>query len=134
MSALTAQDKNRIKERLEDGEEFPVIVIDYPGQTMATLYSAMRNEFGKQWIQDLFRRRLSLTKRVAGLTEALVTAAMDRVQGKRVLCTDEEVKARNMICQVCDHYDKKKGRCQTCGCKVKRKAQLVSSKCPIGKW
>ena len=56
--------------------------------------------------------------------------------------TDEEVFAiLNNQCSPCEHYDKARGRCNVCGCRLNTSSTAVANKirmatehCPKGKW
>ena len=41
---------------------------------------------------------------------------------------------RLAICHQCEHWDKQFGRCKLCGCILKAKARVPSSRCPANKW
>ena len=48
--------------------------------------------------------------------------------------SDEETARIILICESCEHYNKKTMRCYKCGCRMKRKIPWLTTNCPIGKW
>lgn len=48
--------------------------------------------------------------------------------------SDEEAQKRYSICQGCPEFISLTTQCKKCGCFMKFKTQIESSKCPIGKW
>lgn len=46
--------------------------------------------------------------------------------------SSEKINERLEICQKCPNF--KGGRCKLCGCNMRFKARLRSSKCPVGRW
>tara|TARA_R100001198_G_C5132293_1_gene149990 strand:- start:65 stop:343 length:279 start_codon:yes stop_codon:yes gene_type:complete len=47
----------------------------------------------------------------------------------------EKIKQERMeICQGCEHWSKESNRCRECGCQMRVKTSLTSSKCPLNKW
>ena len=41
---------------------------------------------------------------------------------------------RLAICQDCEHWSETNHRCTECGCQMRVKASLCSSRCPLNKW
>jgi len=41
---------------------------------------------------------------------------------------------RVKICQGCEHWNEASNRCRECGCQMRVKTSLTSSKCPLNKW
>jgi hypothetical protein len=46
----------------------------------------------------------------------------------------EKADKRLTICEECDKYNPKTTRCSECGCFMRYKVMIPSSKCPIAKW
>ena len=44
---------------------------------------------------------------------------------------DAEHARRLAICEACEHFDPKRGRCRKCGCKARWKARLATEHCPL---
>jgi hypothetical protein len=44
------------------------------------------------------------------------------------------IKRRLDICSSCEHYDKEKTKCNSCGCFMPAKAALPLASCPLDKW
>lgn len=41
---------------------------------------------------------------------------------------------RLAICKDCDQFVERTSRCNKCGCAMKYKSLILSSKCPLNKW
>jgi hypothetical protein len=52
----------------------------------------------------------------------------------RKFVPDDIRNERLSICQGCEHWSKQSNRCTECGCQMRVKSSLSSSKCPINKW
>tara|TARA_Y100000004_G_C8652071_1_gene301559 strand:- start:132 stop:467 length:336 start_codon:yes stop_codon:yes gene_type:complete len=47
----------------------------------------------------------------------------------------DEVKSERMeICRTCPSWNESSNRCRECGCQMRVKTTLTSSKCPLNKW
>jgi hypothetical protein len=53
---------------------------------------------------------------------------------KRRFVPEDVKQLRMSICQDCEHWDKRSHRCTECGCQMKVKTTLTSSRCPLNKW
>lgn len=51
-----------------------------------------------------------------------------------ILADDEEQKIRYKICEECEFFNSISSRCKKCGCFMKIKTRLDSSKCAMGYW
>ena len=47
---------------------------------------------------------------------------------------DEVRKERQAICNGCEHWNEASNRCTECGCQMRVKTALSSSRCPLRKW
>ena len=65
--------------------------------------------------------------------------------GEQVIATQEQYKARELICEQCDKVSRKNGMptgatilkgdtCLECGCKVLEKIKYATEACPLEKW
>ena len=65
--------------------------------------------------------------------------------GEQVIATQEQYKARELICEQCDKVSRRNGmptgatilsddKCLECGCKVLEKIKYATEACPMGKW
>lgn len=75
-------------------------------------------------------RKRSCCGQAWDLAKALATFVAD---GCRTV-TAEEYRARLEVCDQCDLLDPKRGRCRSCGCKVRIKARGRAWQCPEGFW
>jgi hypothetical protein len=48
------------------------------------------------------------------------------------VCNEEQIQNRLNVCSSCEFMSE--NRCLKCGCFIKAKARLATSKCPIDKW
>tara|TARA_Y100000310_G_C20608110_1_gene776593 strand:- start:1074 stop:1370 length:297 start_codon:yes stop_codon:yes gene_type:complete len=54
---------------------------------------------------------------------------------KSVLLHDSGIiEGRLAECHDCEHFIKVTSQCRKCGCFMKAKARMATSRCPIGKW
>ena len=65
------------------------------------------------------------------LGNSLVEEANKVMKGVPAVSSDK-VSERLEVCRKCPNF--KGGRCRLCGCNMRFKARLRSSKCPIGRW
>jgi hypothetical protein len=59
---------------------------------------------------------------------------LDLLNPKTKPALSEVADERYSICKNCPQFLKMSKRCKECGCFMKLKTQISSSKCPIGKW
>jgi hypothetical protein len=45
-----------------------------------------------------------------------------------------DVEEKMSICEACEKYSRRWGKCSECGCFVAVKIHIPFSKCPLGKW
>jgi uncharacterized paraquat-inducible protein A len=54
------------------------------------------------------------------------------------IVTNEQFESRHTICKGCEFYKAEAflntGQCVKCGCSIRAKLRLTTSKCPIDKW
>ena len=54
---------------------------------------------------------------------------------KNIILHDMDIiEKRFSMCQGCEHFIKATSQCKKCGCFMKVKTKLATSRCPIGKW
>ncbi len=56
------------------------------------------------------------------------------VRAGRPKRSDAEVHKITAICEACDEFDNKRGRCYLCGCNMYRKMTWATTHCPLNKW
>ena len=83
-------------------------------------------------------KRLSRAPRIRGVPIRPQTG-IDLVKAVRDIglrrFVPEEIKAeRYAICQDCDRWDEAHNTCMECGCQMRVKTTLTSSRCPLKKW
>ena len=62
----------------------------------------------------------------------LYKAAGDVVNRRFV--SKEKKAERRAICEICPSWNKTLNMCRECGCQMRVKTSLSSSKCPLDKW
>ena len=77
---------------------------------------------------------MSFTDKIGYAIETLREVAKDAADGKPLVLSDEEAAARIAICESCEHFAKKLRMCRECGCFMKAKTALSSTRCPLNKW
>ena len=80
------------------------------------------------------RHMPSMAQMAKNVTKALVDNIKHISKGGSIKNSTENTTERLKICMSCEFYIQSKDRCTKCGCKMKIKTNLVSSKCPVGKW
>lgn len=76
--------------------------------------------------------------RVAGIPLSKQTisdmgTAMKDILARRFV-SDEKRQERQSICEGCPQWEARFNRCKECGCQMRVKTSLSSSKCPLKKW
>lgn len=71
---------------------------------------------------------------ISNLSRDAVKAAKLVIQGKRVSATSAEITARSVVCSTCPAFDAAMNRCKDCGCFLRFKQGLASSRCPRNLW
>lgn len=72
----------------------------------------------------------SLLQKIFNLTEASAQLMQHALAKGQVLASEEEMIKRQTICMGCEGFDKEKAVCNFCGCGIRIKSRLESSKCP----
>jgi len=69
---------------------------------------------------------------------SILLANIKRLLGRREVIADfKEIEKRIRICRSCEYKSAdalKYMKCEICKCRIRYKARLISSACPIGKW
>ncbi len=73
-------------------------------------------------------------KLLFNLSEAGIDIVSTLASKGKLLASEEASYARMELCYSCDFLDKESVKCKRCGCFMKIKTRLESSKCPISKW
>lgn len=76
----------------------------------------------------------SFFKKMKLAAETIKDVSTDLLKGEELTVSEEECCKRLEVCSSCPYFIKEGNRCNECGCFMKLKANLKSSKCPIGKW
>jgi hypothetical protein len=76
--------------------------------------------------------------RIVDMTKDFSEAVNEwRKSGFKVV-TDEQFESRHKVCKQCEFYKGQAfmntGQCLKCGCSIRAKLRLSTSKCPIDKW
>ena len=84
------------------------------------------------------KRRLPRAPKLMGIPFSKETG-IDLTKAARDIATlrfspKETRKEREQICQTCPSWNAQSNRCKECGCQMRVKISLNSSKCPLGKW
>jgi hypothetical protein len=78
-----------------------------------------------------------MVQQAANLVGAVARAGGAFLTGQQVLCTEDELKARQAICDNCEHWQidprVNMHRCRACGC-YQLKQYVKTEKCPLKKW
>lgn len=73
------------------------------------------------------------SKMLKGFAKDMWQSAKYVGKGLPVLVSSEVASERYSICEQCPHLTEE-ARCTECGCFMKKKVNLASASCPIGKW
>jgi formamidopyrimidine-DNA glycosylase len=76
----------------------------------------------------------SVGEQAKNIVNLVQDAISDVLKGNQLFVTEEEQTRRMEICKACDQYSQEDERCRKCGCFLKQKTSLTSSKCPLNKW
>lgn len=83
-------------------------------------------------------KRLPRAPRIMGIPlrkETGIDLARDAKDVLTLRFVPNEVKQeRRAICQGCEHWNEAANRCTECGCQMRVKTTLSSSRCPLNKW
>jgi hypothetical protein len=75
-----------------------------------------------------------LKEMVFGLTDAIKDSIQNLVSRGVILAKEEVADKRMQLCLDCEFFIKDQCRCSKCGCFMKVKTRLDTSKCPVNKW
>jgi len=81
--------------------------------------------------------RCNAAKKFPGFAEmakGFAGSMVEYVKKGRPKRPEAEVERILTICRVCDEFDRQRGRCYLCGCKMKVKITWATTKCPLKKW
>lgn len=71
---------------------------------------------------------------ISNISRDAVRAATLALQGRRVAATEAEIADRVIVCSTCPAFDATMNRCKDCGCFLRFKQGLASSRCPRDLW
>ncbi len=80
---------------------------------------------------------MSIYIKAKNLVPVLVNTLRKMLQGKNILANPEIAITRIKICESCDQLlgnSRSKYICKICECRIRYKARLFYSNCPINKW
>lgn len=116
--------------RMSEGEPY-FTAEEFAGETGQTVETVMKGiEEHNPWTtpRDQVKEMPSMTVQVSGLLQA----GKSFIASGFAMASEELAGQRWEICQGCDQLAL--NRCRQCGCYMKVKVKLETSKCPIGKW
>jgi hypothetical protein len=71
---------------------------------------------------------------IRNATKAVGRVLSNAISRRTVVASHDKVEERRSICNTCEFFIEKSGRCAKCGCFLKVKLQLESEHCPENKW
>ncbi len=76
------------------------------------------------------KNRPSMANMIRSLSRAVGSTAKNAILGKPTMATKEETNKRMAICKTCDKFNHRRNTCGLCGCRMKYKTALSTSRCP----
>jgi len=82
------------------------------------------------------KKHPSLIKQGKNLVGAITRVAQKKINGGKIITTDEEFDDRMELClsNACGNLDELTNSCFICGCYLDQKLALTTEECPIGFW
>ena len=71
---------------------------------------------------------------IATMGKSFIKAGAKHIASGMKERSEEEIKRILTICESCEEYVKKTGRCKVCGCGMKRKIKWSTTNCKLRKW
>lgn len=76
----------------------------------------------------------SKAEQAKNIVNLVQDAIGDVLKGNQLFATEEEQNRRMEICKACEYFNSEDVRCRQCGCFLKQKVSITSSKCPLNLW